>query len=155
MKKLNSLSMKSLGFTAKEIRKTVEDAGEAVFLGRFGGVVTEFFTGESKNGEWIGFKGQFLGVNNSCKKYTAPICFFPAGIANGLRDKLEQGVIEIEIQADVYAIESDKNASGYAYLCEPVLSEEKQDRLEKMANSLTKGLPQNVVAIEDKTAAKK
>lgn len=149
--KIKAISMKNLGYSAKEIRKLVEDKKGSVFLGRISGVVANYFSGESKNGEFTGFRGAFAAVNAAGEVYESGTAFFPAGVANDLKKQLEQGVIEIEVTADVYAEESDKNASGYAYICEPVLSAEKQDRMSKMKANLTKGLP---TMLEDKTKDK-
>ena len=155
MKKLASLSMKTLGFTAKSIRKMVEDKGEAVFLGRIAGVAGSFFTGESANGEYTGFKGQFAAVNKDGEQFEAAVCFVPAQIANPLRTAFEAGSTELELLADVYAIETDKNASGYAYLCEPVLSDKSNERLKQMKAALTNNLPKQIAApVEEKTEAK-
>lgn len=152
MKKLGQISMKALGYSAKEIRKRVEAAGEAVFLGRIGGIAAEHFTGESKNGEFIGFRGRFLAVNAENEQFESKVAFFPAAIANRLRDQMEQGVVEIEIKADVFAVESEKNASGYAYLCEPIMSAETEEKIDRMAKSLFQNVP---LAIENKSDTKK
>ena len=144
--------MKTLGFTAKQIRKIVEDNNGAQFLGRIGGLGVSYFTGENANGEWIGFKGRFVAVNKDNQAFESGVAFLPAAVANTMREMLDQGVVEVEIQVDVHAEESDKNASGYAYLCEPVLSERANDQLEKLKKSIFKDLP---LAIENKTKQNK
>lgn len=148
MKKLKQISMKELGYSAKEIRNLVEDKGEAVFLARIGGVAVETFKGEGIHGEWNGFKGEFIAANQKGEKFASSVAFFPANIANQLLDQFEHGVVEVEVKADVYAIESDKNASGYGYMCEPVIDAKTKSRVEQMQGSLFKDLP---LAIEDKT----
>lgn len=137
MKNIASISSKTLGYTAKAIRKLVEDSkGETVFLARVGGIVESHFIGESKNGEWVGFKGQFIAVTKDNEQITAKVAFFPAGIANQLRQKLEQGLVECEVKADIYAVETDKNASGYAYMCEPVITQEAMDKFARLTASV-------------------
>jgi len=136
IKKLAAINFKDLGFSAKEIRKLIEDKKEAVFLARIGGIAMEYFTGESKNGEWVGFKGQFLAVTKDGEQYSASTVFLPVTVANKLREQMDSGVTEIEVKADVYATETDKNASGYAYLCEPVMTSEAAEKMAKLQKSI-------------------
>lgn len=151
MKKLASISPKTLGFSAKEIRKIVEDKGQAVFIARVCGVAASYFTGESSNGEYIGFKGSFAATTLHGEILESGVAFFPATIAKPLRDAFENGQTEIEVMADIFAQESEKNASGYAYICEPVLSDLSRQKAENLKNRLLQNLP---IAIEDKTAEK-
>jgi hypothetical protein len=136
VKKLAAINFKDLGFSAKEIRKLIEDKKEAVFLARIGGIAMEYFTGESKNGEFTGFKGQFLAITKDGNQYSASTVFFPVSIATKLREQMDSGVTEIEVKADVYATETDKNASGYAYLCEPVMTSEAAEKMAKLQKSI-------------------
>lgn len=134
--KLQSISMKTLGYTAKEIRKMVDGKEGAQFLARIGGIVASHFIGESTHGEFIGFKGVFQSVKPDGSSAAASLIYLPANVANALRAKLEQGEIEIEVFADIYAIETTKNASGYAYICEPVLSDSADKRMQQIAIKL-------------------
>lgn len=156
-KKLATISVKSIGFSAKEIRKLVEGAnGETVFLARIGGVAQEHFTGESKHGDYIGFKGQFFVITKDGDRYESKTAFFPSSVGNKLREQFEQGVVDIEVKADVYAVESEKNASGYAYLCEPIMTSETQEKLNRLQKSILDApMPTATLAIADKSQAKK
>ena len=107
--------------------------GAAVFLARIAGIVSSHWVGEGANGEYVGFKGKFFAKNSRNEMFEAAVAYFPTAVAKTLREQLEQGVVEIEVKVDVYAVETDKNASGYAYLCEPVLSESADKRSEELA----------------------
>ncbi len=156
MKKIESISMKTLGFSAKQIRKIVEDKGEAVLLGRIVGIVDSYFTGENANGEWVGFKGHFRAKSSSGEDvYHSTTAFIPSGVANPLREALDQGQIEIEVKADIFAIESDKNASGYAYLCEPILTNDGEAKMKKLDDLLSKNMPLLSVAKNSTDKVKK
>ena len=115
MKSLQTLSVKNLGFSAKEIRKLVDGKGkEKVFIARIGGIAKEKFTVESKHGESVGFKGLFFAVNNMHEKFTSEVAFFPKNLSDKLCEAFGEGVLEIEVPAaDIFAVESDKNASVF------------------------------------------
>lgn len=155
MKRLASLSMKDLGFNAKEIRKIVDGKKEAVFLARIGGIVVSHFTGEGKHGTWTGFKGNFIAVTKDNEQFSSGVAFMPENISKQIVERLTHGEIEIQLQADVYGIETDKNASGYAFLCEPVMSAESDERMKKIADQiLSKPLPTTLqIAAPKKKAA--
>lgn len=131
--KIASISIKTLGFNAKEIRKLVDDNKEMQFLARIGGVVVESFTGESKHGDYIGFKGIFTCINRNKEIYTSTLAFLPGNIAKKLAEALGQGVIEVEFTTDVFVTETNKNASGYSYICEPVLSDDAKRKADSIS----------------------
>lgn len=119
VKKIASLSTKSFGYSAKEVRKIVEASpGEKIFLARIGGVAKEFFVGESKHGEYVGFKGLFFAINKDGEKFSSEVAFFPKNLSDKLREGFSEGVLQIDVPAaDIFAVETEKNASGYAYMC--------------------------------------
>lgn len=135
--KLPQINSKVLGFTAKEIRKIVESKPGSHFLYRVGGVVAGYFTGETGNGEWTGFRGLFVAQKSDGTVYEANAAFFPAQIAAQLRERLEAGGEEIEVSADIFAAESDKNAAGFSYMCEPIISDTGRAKLDKLKGKLT------------------
>ena len=159
VKKLAAINFKDLGFSAKDIRKLVEDKNEAVFIARVGGIAMEYFTGESKHGEFVGFKGQFLAITKDGEQFASSTIFLPTVVARKLREQLDHGVVEIEVKADVFVTETDKNASGYAYLCEPIMTSEAADKMVKLQKSiLGSALPVQLALAapsEEKTKAKK
>lgn len=157
VKNLKSISTKTLGYSAKEIRKLVEDkGGQTVFLARLGGIVAEYFTGEGKHGEWVGFKGNFAVVTKDNEKFTSKVAYLPNNIAAKLKAQLEQGVIEIEVKADIFVVETEKNASGYAYMCEPVMSMESEEKMVKLTNSVfSQKLPTSLQLVAPKKQADK
>jgi len=151
IKKLTQISIKSLGYSAKDVRTMVEDKGEAVFVGRIGGIAADVMSGESKHGQWHGFKGTFLAVNKDGHQFTAPAAFFPMQVTNKLLEQFSHGCVEVDVKADIYAIETDKNASGYAYMCEPIMSVESKNKMEKLQGELFTNVP---LQIENKAGKK-
>ena len=156
--KIEAINSKNLGFTAKEIRKRVEDQGKAVFLYRVGGVVADYYTGETEKGEWIGFRGQFVAMSADGRNVQSAVAYLPAQVAKKLREELEAGVVEIEMKADIFAIETDKNASGYAYMSEPIMSRAGREKLAKVRNLLLEdelpislAAPSKAPALEDQS----
>jgi len=145
--KLAQISMKALGYSAKELRKLVDNNDGAQYLARIGGVAVEMFTGESAKGQWYGFKGQFVAQNQKGETFSSSVIFFPAGITNTLVKQFDAGVCEVEIKADVFVGENDKSASGYGYICEPVMEAKQKARVEELALSLFNDTP----ALEDKS----
>lgn len=146
IKKLGQISMKALGYSAKELRKLVDEKdGEATYIARIGGVAVEMFSGESAKGEWHGFKGQFVAQNAKGETYQSSVIFFPSALTHMLKKQFEAGVCEVEIKADVFVGENDKSASGYGYICEPVMEAKQKARVEEIALSLFNDTP----ALED------
>jgi hypothetical protein len=156
IKQLKTLSTKDLGYTAKEIRKLVEDKGsEKVFIARIGGVATGTIKGESKHGDWVGFKGLFFAVNAKNERFSSETAFLPSNLAKDLDAQFEVGVLQINLpSADIFVVESDKNASGYAYHCGYTMTEEHIKRADAIAASVfnTK-LPTMLEASKEETKA--
>lgn len=138
VKNLKEISIKSLGYTAKENRKLVEDKGnQKVFIARVGGVVKGFFKGESKNGEYVGFKGLFFAVNSKGERFTSDTAYFPTGLSSKLEKGFGEGVVEIEMPpADIFIVESEKTGTGYAYMSEFTMTEENIKKADAIANQL-------------------
>lgn len=155
VKKLASIAAKTLGYSAKELRKMVDGKTGAVFIARIGGIVMSHWIGEGKNGDYVGFKGRFFAQTADGGLFESSIAYFPSQIANSVKEQLEKGVIEIEVKADIFVIETDKNASGYAYLCEPVLTESADRRSEELAKQVFGGKLPTSLQLEDKSAKKK
>jgi hypothetical protein len=151
VKKVQSLSTKSLGFTPKEIRKLVEGQEGAVFLARYGGVVESSFSGESSKGDWVGFKGQFMCLTKDGNKLQSSVAYFPSQISKSIVEKISDGLADIEIKADIYVIESDKNPSGYAYMCEPVITAEAQEKFKRLASDVFENNLPKTLMIEKKS----
>lgn len=121
--KVASISVKTVGYSPKELRKLVDGNPGAHFVARVGGVAAESFSGTNKNGEWHGFKGIFTLINRDKQAFTSTAVYLPANITKKLLDQLANGVVEVEFLADIYVQESDKVASGYGFICEPVMGE--------------------------------
>jgi hypothetical protein len=138
VKQLKTISTKDLGYTAKEIRKLVDGKGaEKVFIARIGGVVTGLFSGQSKHGDWTGFKGLFFAVNSKGEKYQSDTAFLPANLAKDIQAQWDAGVIQIQLpSADICVVETDKNASGFAYMCGYTMTEDHVKRADAIASSV-------------------
>jgi hypothetical protein len=134
--KVAKISIKELGFSAKEIRKSVEGKIEAVFLARIGGYATEAFSGESDTGTWTGFKGVFSAINSKKEEFTASVAYFPGNVTSGLEKSLSETKKEVAVAVDVFAVETTKNSSGYAYVCEPVLTPELASKMKSITDNL-------------------
>lgn len=151
--RLPSISMKTAGYSAKELRKLVEGNAEVQFLARIGGVVVEAFTGESKNGEWTGLKGMFTLINRDNKAFSSTVAFLPSNITNRIADQLNQGVIEVQFLVDINITETEKNAAGYAFMAESVLSDDAAKKMETITSRvLTSKLPSQLKIAGKKSA---
>lgn len=149
-----SISIKTVGYNAKELRKLVDGSKESIFLARVGGVVGESFTGESKNGEWTGLKGLFTIINKDEVAFASSIAFLPANITKKIVDQLTQGVVEVEFMCDIFVAETDKNASGYSYIVEPVMSDEAAKKAQTISSRvLASKLPLRIAAPTAKKSA--
>lgn len=138
VKQLKTISTKDLGYTAREIRKLVDGKGaEKVFIARLGGVVTGLFAGTSKHGDWTGFKGLFFAVNAKGEKFQADTAFLPTNLAKDIQEQWNSGVVQIQLPpCDICVTESDKNASGYAFICGYTMTEDHIKRADAIANSV-------------------
>jgi hypothetical protein len=154
-KTISAISINKLGYTPKELRNLVENEGGSVFIARIIGVAARIYSGKSKHGVWIGFEGDFSAANGKEEVFTSGAAYLPSGVAKGLKELLEAGQVEVPINVDVYVEESEKSASGYRYICRPILSEESQTRMNKLRDTLLKGLPQQQLALAAPEKTKK
>lgn len=145
--KLPSLSTKTMGFTAKELRKIVDGKPGAQFLFRVGGIVVEKFTGESKQGAWEAIKGIFTALAYDSKAYQSTVAFLPGSAIKKIADQLDQGVLEVQFLYDIYVTESEKSGVGYSYMIEPVLSDDAVKKMESLSSRVLGGkLPTLAIA---------
>lgn len=155
VKTISAISISKLGFTAKELRKLVEGEGGSVFIARISGVAAKLFSGNGKHGQWVGFEGDFIAANGKEDIFSSPIAFLPTNVSKGLKELIEQGQVEVPVNVDVYVEESEKSASGYRYICRPILSDESRQRMDKLKNAITKNLPQGKLALAAPEKTKK
>lgn len=147
IKQVKTLSTKTLGFNAKEIRKLVDGKNnEKIFLARIGGVVRDVIKGESAHGEYTMFKGIFFAVNNKGERYGSDSAFLPSNVTKKVAEGFTPGVIEIDLPpVDIFAVETDKNASGYAYHTDFMMSDDSVKKAEVISgtifNTKLPGLP--------------
>ena len=138
---LAAISMKTMGYTPKQLRSLVENQKGAVFIGRIKGFSTSFFTGLSKHGEWVGFKGDFVAVNKDGEIFDGGTLFAPAEISRPLTERHKSGADQVLVEADIYAQENEDSAVGYIYVCKPILTDENKGKMERMKSTLLKDLP--------------
>jgi hypothetical protein len=144
---VSAISIKKLGYTPKELRALVEKDKGCTFIARIIGTAASVYTGKSKHGAWLGFEGTFSAANGKEEIFSAPAAYLPSNVATKLKELLDAGQVEVPVAVDVYVEESEKSASGYRYICRPILSAESQARMEKMQKALLVGLPQQSLAL--------
>lgn len=122
---------------------------EPQFLYRIVGAITGFVDGESKfkrvdidTGEvtqrkWTKFAGDFVAISRKNNQYEAVICFLPDYIGGPIKAGIaaEPGN-EIQIGFDVYAVYSEKSATSYEFIAQPMRSSDEPSRVEKMLENM-------------------
>lgn len=119
IKFIGKISAKKLGFEKKAIRKLCEKKPCSLFKAY--GLATSIAYGESDNGDWTKFKGQFEAVNTQ----TGEICrsgelFLPNNVTPILESQIiaakgEDSFKGIQFAIEVGAKEDEESAVGYIY----------------------------------------
>lgn len=119
------------------------------FLFRIVGAITGFVTGESKfkridteTGEvspqqWTKFAGDFVAINRKGYQFEAVIAFLPEYIGGPIKAGIaaEPGN-EVQIGFDIYAMYSEKSATSYEFIAQPMRSTDEPSRVEKMLENM-------------------
>jgi len=144
------ISTKSVFGNKADIQKLVLDnQKEPQFLYRVWGVMTGYVTGQSKftrtdpetgevsNVEWTKFAGDFAAANNRGQLFESAICFIPDYVSGPLRQGLEseQGT-EVQFGFDIFAVYSEKSATSYEFVAQPLRDNSVENRLTAMANNM-------------------
>lgn len=122
---------------------------EPQFLYRIVGAITGYVTGESKfkrvdteTGEvtpqtWTKFAGDFVAINRKNQQFEAVICFLPDYIGGPIKAGIaaEPGN-EVQIGFDIYTMFSDKSATSYEFIAQPMRSSDEPSRVEKMLENM-------------------
>jgi len=97
---------------------TTKDIGKVI--ANISGVIEDYFTVNTKYGESVGFKGFFLGQNpESGEVFESNAVFLPANATEQIQNQLADSEDDtLKIKLGVSVQESDKNASGIAYICD-------------------------------------
>lgn len=118
---------------------------EPQFLYRIVGEITGFVTGESKfkrvdpeTGEiseqvWTKFAGDFVAINRKGGQFEAVICFLPDYIGGPITAAIraEPGNA-VQIGFDVYATFSEKSATSYEFIAQPLRGEGETSKVQSM-----------------------
>lgn len=135
---VKQISMKTIDYSAKKIRALVDGKKEAVFIARVGGVALGIFSGTSKHGEWHGLKGAFK-METLDAAYKSNTAFLPIGITDNIVKSMQKdGLAEVPFIFDIFVSETEKNASGYAYMCEPVMTSESEKRAKEIFDRISR-----------------
>lgn len=123
--------LKSININTVFDKKTVKDHLNKPLVNVSGFAYAEFEV-PTKYGPMVGFKGDFVCVNLLTGEVSeSDAAFLPKGLTKELQKKLANGS-EISFAADIQAMETDKNAYGYAWVAEMPRTEEMQNRREKL-----------------------
>jgi len=138
------MEVKSINVNTVFDKKTVKDNLNKP-LYTISGFVDEAFFTNTKFGEQIGFKGDFVAVNLlNGEIFESVAAFVPKGLGTQLERMIKDNPnTSVEINATVMAIPSDKNDKGYAWVAEKPMTEERLKRraaLLENANTASKKL---------------
>lgn len=153
------ISTRTVFGSKADIQKLVlDDQKEPQFLYRIVGEITGFVTGQSKHDridketgeiskqEWTKFAGDFVAINRDSRQYEAVICFLPDYIGGPLRNAIaaEPGNA-VQIGFDIYAMYSEKSATSYEFIAQPMRGANETSKVENMLASMP-ALPSAVKA---------
>jgi hypothetical protein len=136
------LSTKSVVGNVKEIRKIAESGeGKHVDIMRVMGVAKKLQVGESDNGEWLAFKGNFEYINLiTGESHVGSRCFLPAPIDSMVEAQLE-GNTAVEFAFDITVVEVEESATGYEYGAKTILKPSENDPMEMLKQTVSKESP--------------
>ena len=141
------------GMNKVDIRKFAEDGGGKArhlytVFGKAGGVVT----GESDNGPWTAFRGQFKAVNHDGTEHVGSRLFLEKGAEDALLGVLQgPEATGVEFAFEIYVTYDETAVTEYVYSSEALMVEDEneKDPLAEMQAKL--GISSKPVAIEDKS----
>jgi hypothetical protein len=140
------INTKSVFGNKADVQKLVlEDQKEPQFLYRICGEITGYVTGQSRftrtneetgevtNSEWTKFAGDFIAINRDGRQFESVICFLPDYIGGPLKEaiKNEPGNA-VQIGFDVFAMYSEKSATSYEFIAQPMRGGDEKSKAEQM-----------------------
>lgn len=140
------INTKSVFGGKADIQKLVlEDQKEPQFLYRIIGEISGFVTGKSKftrtdteTGEvmdqlWTKFAGDFVAINRGGRQFESVICYLPDYIGGPLRNAIEhEPGNAVQIGFDVFAMFSEKSATSYEFIAQPLRDQSAQEKVASM-----------------------
>lgn len=115
---LKKITIKTLGFGVKDIRKLAESGkGEPMTVARIFGRASGTKTGESDNGPWTSLSGQFKAVNAvDGKEYMSGNLFMPDVAMDLVAPALAgEGDPVVDVALDILVVEDESSVVGYQY----------------------------------------
>lgn len=153
--------VKSININTTFDKKTVKENMNKPLV-RVQGVAYGTIEATTKFGTNTGFKGDFVAVNlltGEC--FESDAAFLPKGLTQDIEKRLNASEThEVEFNAVLVAIDSDKNDKGYAWVAEHPKTEAMLSRRERMkqealeASKKIAALPKPEGAKEQKPATK-
>lgn len=144
------ISTKTVFGNKADIQKLVLDnQKEPQFLYRLVGEITGYVTGDSKftrtdpeTGEvttqqWTKFAGDFVAINRDERQFESVICFIPDYVGGPIRQAIinEPGNA-VQIGFDIYAMYSEKSATSYEFVAQPLRGAGEMSKVETMVQNM-------------------
>lgn len=137
---VKKITTKEFGnLTIKQLAAKVEDAGGKTFIGRIYGSARRKELVETPHGVSVKFMGEFRGEGFDGVQLVSGVCYLPEVAENALAqvmDDVQGGEdaarVNVEFGFDVFAI-TDKGATGYKYIVEPLLEVKPSDVVASLA----------------------
>jgi len=145
--KLNrKLSTKTVFGTVKEIRTAAEGGkGKPVPIIRAVGIATKTRHGESDNGLWTAFMGNFKFINLvTGEDFAGGRCFLPEPLQSMVEAQLEDSN-NVQFAFDITVVESE-SVTGYEYGAETVVKPSDNDPLELLLARTSEDKPLEIAA---------
>lgn len=136
------LSTKTVFGTVKDIRQAAESGnGEAVPIMRVLGIAKKMQSGESTNGIWVAFLGQFEFINLvTGESHVGGKAFLPSPVDAMIEAQLE-GSNSVEFAFDITVREDETSAVGYEYGAQTVLEVQENDPISLLKAAAAKNSP--------------
>ena len=124
------------------------------YAGRLIGIATGTKTGVSQYGDWTCLVGSFQHISPDGVITRAVQAFGPDLVIQPAVAQLASGAQSVTVAVDVFAVESEKSPTGWAYVCSAAIEETESDPL-TLLMSKTTARPIALPAPAAKTAAAK
>jgi len=162
------INTKSVFGGKADIQKLVlDDQKEPQFLYRIIGEISGFVTGKSKfqrtdtetgevqDQEWTKFAGDFIAINRGGRQFESVICFLPDYIGGPIKSAIEhEPGNAVQIGFDVFAMFSEKSATSYEFIAQPLRDQSAQEKVSSMLSGMP-ALPNNVKLALEHNKSKK
>ncbi len=143
-------------FLENDIEKSNPEAPSQIAMYKLYGICNGIKTGESDNGEWVSFEGDFKAVRvDNNEEFRAPRAFISEPAAGMMRAALEEND-SIELAFEVSIVPAT-NAYGYEYRTNPIFEVAESQPLLDLEKRIQLRLdaPKDAQIGKEKTAKKK